>query len=156
MFMKKLIIALSLLSLAACTKKTSTTSSTSTALNSTETQLVGTWHLQKEVMQGTYFKIYTGTYGDTTYTGYNSTYFLTLTTTMLSGSKSGTESFNPAPMAPLPAGVSNSATVLWNYSTSTSLFTMSSWTFAIDNLTSSSLVLKQSSGIGYNFYYFTK
>lgn len=161
---KHILIAVSLLALTACTKKSSSTSGTSgTSLNSTETQLVGTWYLEKEELKGTYYNITTGVFGDTTYTGYNSSYYMMLKSDQLVGSgaasnwKQETISFNPvSPMVAIITGAPAAASGYWYFETSSSTFHIVAYQFTVDVLTSTKLVLKQSGSSGFNYYHFKK
>lgn len=74
--MKKLIvIAVSLLTLSACSKSGS--SSSTSALNSTETSLLGTWYLQSEYSNVTYYSGTNIVAGAGTTIGYSNAYYIT-------------------------------------------------------------------------------
>ncbi len=163
--MKKIVIAVSLLSIInSCT--TGSGSGTSvTPLNSTETQLVGTWYLNKE--SGAYPM--GGSFGDTTFTGYNSSYYLTFKSDKYAAAgtpgvgdnyKQAISSWAfPTMIAPMTTGspVVNT-NISWYYDNTTSFLQMSSQQFSIVSVSGSALVLKHAVayGSGFDYFYFSK
>ncbi len=142
------IIALTLFS--KCTKSSSGSSTTSTTLNTTETQLIGTW---QEVSS----RDSTAT-RDTTYTGYNNTYYAEFVSDIYPGApgsnswKKCTTSFIEGPASTNGGNIAG----YWYYDNTTKLLTLNTLQMSIVTLTSSQLVLRLSVGSETVIYTFSK
>jgi len=146
---KHIIIAISLLTLAACTKKSSSTSSSTSTLNATETSLIGTWYLQKEQ----------DSIGHVDYSGYSTSNYIQFTSTVLNAT-TGYLTFNDGCLIvtdivqpPANVGV---ATVLWYYNATTNFLVLNTIQFTIVSLSSSSLILNCQYAGGNKYWYFSK
>lgn len=156
-------MAVSLLTLSACSKSGSGSSSSTSSLNSTESQLIGTWYLQKEVDSSGMPGIVSAT-GDTTYTGYNNSYYQTFNSNQFGSTTTGgganwkqeTESWTLNLVPPVLSAAPGNATGYWFFDNTTNYLTIVQWQYSIVTLTGSQLVLKQAYSTGYNYYYFTK
>lgn len=145
--MKKLIIAAGLLTLAACTKK-STSSGSSTTLNTTETQLTGTWFQSKTTVTGLL---------DTTYTGYNTTCYIKFTTDAFPGSGvPANYKLAQDAIGMLPPSMTGAPPNYWYYDPSTSLLSIGTQQFSIITLSGSDLTIKNDAGVQTTTYYFHK
>lgn len=130
---------------------TSSSSGTSvTPLNSTENQLVGTWHLTKQVVANGLT--------DTTYTGYSSSWYVIFKSNQYGSTATGgganwkevTQAFVLG--APPTTGNPANTTSYWYYDPSTSILTVIAQQYNIVTLTSSQLVIKRASN-DYTLYF---
>lgn len=164
--MKKLTIAVGLLTIFnSCTTGSSGTSVT--PLNSTEIQLVGTWYLTKET--GPYPSSSGGglVYVDTTFTGYNHSYFLTFksdkyaaagTPGVSANYKQAVSSCNMPALMPVSTTIPVDNNMYWYYDSGISYLNVVSRQYTIVSVSGSALVLKIASttGTGDNTYYYSK
>lgn len=150
-FMKKLIIiAVSLLTFAACTKKSSSTPS-GTSLSSTETSLIGTWYLQKKTVHALGL--------DSTYTGYSTSCYAQFTSSQYGPGQGYPISYKIMDNSffnAVPPGTGTALPMWWYYNTTTSFLILDGNQFSIVNMSSTTLTLLQVISIDSNTYYFTK
>ena len=153
--MKNLIIiavCLLTLSIASCSKSNSSSSSNNnsngTTLNSVENQLVGTWY-EVSSRDSAYNK-------DTTYTGYNSSYYIQFSSQggQFGGHNLLSCTWTFTPTAPANSGYATSS--YWYYDNSTKYLVFNSIQFNIKLLTTNQLVLRFYDGMGANIYTFKK
>ena len=142
-----IIVALSLLLIASCSKSSSSSSSSAT-LNSTESQLAGTWYESKEAD--------TSIAADTSYNSTNANYLQLNTAAYGSGTPSNYKNLELAlTIDGISAGVA--APGYWYYDPSVSFLVVGNKQFSIISMSSSSLVIRGTNiTIGAKTYYLHK
>ena len=131
------------------------------SVNATEAQLMGTWYLQKVVDSS---GVPNSPSGDSTFTGYNSSYYqifkadeFTYTTSGSTNWKQETASWGVGvPLDPVSTGSNDVQPGYWYFDNSTNLLTIVNWQFSVLVLSGNQLVLKQVFSTGNNYYYFSK
>jgi hypothetical protein len=141
------VLAAILLTLSACTK-TSSSSSSTPMLNSTETQLTGTWYLSSAKVTGLL---------DTTFTGYNNSCYIQFTTSHFSSSapdnyKLAQQAFGAVPGPSFPSA----SPEYWYYDPSVSKLVISPVQYSITTLSATQLIIVTSSSAQTNTYSFHK
>lgn len=140
------IIAVCLLTLTACTKSGS--SSTGPSVNSTESQLVGTWYQSKTDVTGLL---------DTSYTGYNNTCYIQFTSNAFPGTNvPANYKLSEDAIGMLPPSMTGPSVNLWYYDASTFMLVIGVQQFSILTLSASNLTIKNNAGVQTTTYYFHK
>ena len=157
-----LIVAVCLLLLTACTKKSSSTDGTST-MNATETSLIGTYHLMQT--SDTTFSSTGTVVSSNTFTGYTAANYITFTsspiaTNVNANNKSCTDAcVLSAGRAPQIAGAS-SGTEYWYFDATTDYLIVETAQFTIITNTASALTLQFKINVGgvisVSYWYFNK
>jgi hypothetical protein len=148
------IIAVCLLTTVySCSPGSSTTTpATPTAtMNSTETQLKGTWYQTKTETNGGFL--------DTTYTGYDNSCYVQLTSDLFPGTGTVPSNYKKAAQAfgAIPGPSYPSAAVqLWYYDESVSKFVLGSSQYSIVTLSATNLTIKNVAGSATTIFYFHK
>lgn len=132
------IMAAASLAISSCTPGGGTTTPTTPALNATETSLIGTWHLKKQVL------VKVGLGGlDTTYTGYNNSWYVTFKSNSYPGGGSNWKEMNKAFLShAYPTNNATNMTHYWYYDETSTYLNLIVEQYKILSLTPSAMTLR--------------